>query len=109
MNVLALKELLRPVVGSLKDHCVDSKIPEFCRGLGLPIPEEGGSKRERMLAAFDELNDSDLPRFAQTLLERRILNTVVRNQIQDLLWDDETQIEIPKRYRRELARALQPF
>ncbi|MGQ5761981.1 AbiJ-related protein [Serratia sp. IR-2025] len=109
MNILALKELLRPVVGSLKDHCVDTKIPEFCCSLGLPIPEEGGSKRERMLAAFDALNDSDIPKFAQTLLERRILNIAVRNQTQDLLWDDEPEIEIPKRYRRELARALQPF
>lgn len=109
MNILVLKELLRPVVGNLKDHCVDTKIPEFCRGLGLPIPEKGGSKRERMLASFDALNDSDLPKLAQTLLDRRILNIMTRNQTQELLWSDEPKIEIPKRYRRELARALQPF
>lgn len=109
MNVLVLKELLRPLVGNLKDSCTDTKIPDFCRELGLPIPEEGGSKRERMYAAFDALKDTDIPRLAQTLLERRILNNVVRNQIQDLLWDDEPEIEIPKRHRRELARVLQPL
>lgn len=35
MDILALKELLRPVVGNLKDHCTNEKIPDLCRHLGL--------------------------------------------------------------------------
>ena len=85
MDILALKELLRPVVGELKDRCANSEIPEFCLGLGLPVPEEYGSKRERMHAAFDALDDSQLPRIAQALIERGLLSAKVRNEVQDLL------------------------
>lgn len=109
MDILSLKELLRPVVGSLKDQCTNEKIPDLCRQLGLPIPEDEGCKRERLHAAFDLLDDSDLPRFAKTLLAQRVLGAGMRNQIEDLLWEDEPSIEIPKRHRRELAKALQPL
>lgn len=109
MDILALKELLRPVVGNLKDKCINTEIPNLCRQLGLPIPEDKGSKRDRLHAAFDLLNDADLPRFANTLLEQRFLHAGLRNQIQDLLWENEPSIEIPKRHRRELAKALQPL
>jgi len=109
MNILALKELMRSAVGDLKGSCTNKTMPEFCRKLGLPIPEDGGDKRGRLHAAFDALNDTDLPLFANTLLEQQILNKDVRNQIQDLLWEDEVTVEISKRHRRELAKALQPF
>lgn len=109
MNIVALRALMRPVVGDLKGSCTNTEMPEFCQKLGLPIPDNGGDKRGRLHKAFDALNDTDLPRFAHTLLERRILNKDVRNQIQDLLWEEEVTVEIPKRHRRELAKALQPL
>jgi len=93
MNILALKQLMRPVVGDLKGGCTNKTMPEFCRKLGLPIPDDGGDKRGRLHAAFDALNDTDLLLFANTLLEQRILNKDVRNQIQDLLWEDEAYRE----------------
>ncbi|WP_426762499.1 hypothetical protein ACP6EW_00975 [Hafnia paralvei] len=109
MDILALKELLRPVVGDLKNVCTDGEIPDLCRELGLPIPKEEGCKRDRLHAAFDLLDDSDLAGFAKTLLAQRIHDPRLRNQIQDLLWVDEPNIEIPKRHRRELAKVLQPL
>lgn len=109
MDILALKELLRSEVGSLNGHCTHQELPEFCRQLGLPIPEDSGSKRERLYSAFDLLDDVKLPRFAEKLLAQQILNERVRNQIQDLLWEDELSIEISKRHRRELAVVLQPL
>lgn len=109
MDILALKELLRPVVGNLKDHCTNEKIPDLCRQLGLPVPKEEGSKRERLHGAFDLLDDADMPEFARTLLAQKVFNPSIRNNIQDLLWADEPNIDIPKRHRRELAEALQPF
>ena len=109
MDILALKELLRPVVGNLKDHCTNEKIPDLCRHLGLPVPKEEGSKRERLHGAFDLLDDADMPEFARTLLAQKVFNPSIRNNIQDLLWADEPIIDIPKRHRRELAEALQPF
>ncbi|WP_137963133.1 AbiJ-related protein, partial [Klebsiella variicola] len=49
------------------------------------------------------------PEFARTLLAQKVFNPSIRNNIQDLLWADEPIIDIPKRHRRELAEALQPF
>lgn len=109
MDILALKDLLRPAVGGLKDHCANSEIPDFCLELGLPSPEECGSKRERMYAAFDAVDESELVSIAKTLLERKLLTDTVRNSVQDLLWSDEPDICISKRHRREIARALQPL
>lgn len=107
MDIASLRELLRPFVGSLKDHCTNSTMPEFCQELGLPSPPEGGDKRGRMHAAFDALPDEHVAMFAAEVLSRRMLGSQLRNDVQDLLWSEVPFIEIPKRNRRELARALQ--
>ncbi|MFG6490524.1 hypothetical protein ACG04R_27925 [Roseateles sp. BYS78W] len=107
MDVAALREALRPFVGGLKDNCTNTRMPEYCQQLGLPPPPEGGDKRGRMHAAFDALPDDDVPEFAVGLLSRRMLGPQLRNEVQDLLWSDTPNIAIPKRNRRELARALQ--
>jgi len=60
-----------------------------------------------MYSGFDRLSDDEVPSFAQGLLQQRRLPAQLRNQVQDLLWVDTLAIEIPKRTRRELARALQ--
>ena len=60
-----------------------------------------------MYAAFDALGDDGIAGFAHTLLAQGLLSPSVRNQVQDLVWADEPEIKIPKRQRRELARALQ--
>lgn len=109
MDVASLRALLRPAVillGGIPSH---AKIPDFCREIGLAVPAEGGSKRERMEAAFDDLDDKAIPRLALTLLNQERLDSSVRNQVQELIWAVETPIEVSKRHRRELARALQPL
>lgn len=75
--------------------------------LGLPPPEEEGDKRSRLYSAFDALSDDAIPCFAQSLVDRRMLDSELRNRVQDLLWSNIPVIEIPKRGRREIARALQ--
>lgn len=107
MDVSALRALLRPAVvllGGIPSH---AGIPTFCREIGLPVPNEGGSKRERMEAVFDGLDDEVIPDLARTLLSQKRLEPSVRNQVQDLIWANEPVIEVPKRHRREIARALQ--
>lgn len=106
MNYLELRSLLRPVVGDMKDHGPDRLIPELCKSIGLPIPEEGGSKRDRMHAAFDALSDDGLPRFALGLISRGSLTPRTRNAVQDLLWVDQPEVIVTKRQRRDLARSL---
>ncbi len=107
MDFPALRKMLRPVVGDLKDHCTNTSMPEFCRQLGLPVPDDAGSKRDRMHTAFDALEDEEISGLVQALLAQRLLAPAVRNQVQDLLWAAEPVIVVPKRHRRELARALQ--
>ncbi|NYT63380.1 hypothetical protein H0A66_13760 [Alcaligenaceae bacterium] len=107
MDILALRGLLRPFIGDLKDSCTNTVLPGFCMQLGLPTPDEGGDKRGRLYSAFDKLPDEAVPSFAHGLIYQRRLPAQFRNQVQDLLWADAIAIEIPKRTRRELARALQ--
>ncbi|AHV91808.1 hypothetical protein [Bordetella holmesii] len=81
-------------------------LPTLCEELGLPVPPDDGSKRERMTASFNALADTELPAVARKLLIRQPPNATTRNQIQDILWSDSACPPIPRRYRREIARRL---
>jgi very-short-patch-repair endonuclease len=73
------------------------------------VPDDVGSKRDRWHAAFDALDEKDLPRLGQRLVDTRQLSPRTRNEVQDILWSDEPVPAIPKRHRRDIARALQPL
>lgn len=106
IDVPALRALLRPVVGAMKDDVTDSMIPELCARFGLPIPGQAMSKRERLYMAFDALPDEGVPGFAQRLIDLGRLEPRIRNPVQDILWAGLPFVEVSKRHRRELARAL---
>lgn len=106
MDVPGLRGLLRPVVGAMKDDVTDSLIPQLCDRIGLPVPGAAISKRERLYAAFDALPDDRMPGFAQRLIDLGMLTPRVRNPVQDVLWANLPCVEVSKRHRRELARAL---
>ena len=57
LDIHGLRSMLRHAVGDMKDACSGTTMPEFCQHIGLPVPEEGGSKGERLQAAFDALPD----------------------------------------------------
>jgi hypothetical protein len=107
MDAENLRSLLRPMVGDMKDRCTNANIPEMCVQLGLPVPEDVGSKRDRFHAAFDALDDRGVEDFARGMTSRRQLHPMIRNKVQDILWANEPTAGIPKRHRREIARALQ--
>lgn len=106
MDLDALRRKLRPTVEMLGAGYTHTTLPEFCISLGLPRPEEGGSKRERMCAAVDALASDNLPRLAEVLIAGGHLTGRDRNDVQDILWADELLVEMPKRARREIATAL---
>jgi very-short-patch-repair endonuclease len=106
LDVPELRDLLRPIVGAMKDDVTDSMIPEHCSRIGLPIPGPAISKRERLYKAFDALLDEGVPGFAQRLIDLGMLTPRVRNPVQDILWAGLPFVEVSKRHRRELARAL---
>jgi very-short-patch-repair endonuclease len=59
-----------------------------------------------MRASLAAVPNSDLPKVAINLLEFYPPEPSERNEIQDLIWADLPAPAIPKRYRRELARAI---
>jgi len=105
MDSARLRDVLRPLIVVLKDAGTHEVLPIICERLGLPVPACEGSKRERMISSFDALHDAELSRVAEHFLELHPPGPCVRNKIQDILWTDFTP-EIPKRFRREVARAL---
>lgn len=106
MELARLKSVLRPLVVALKDAGTHTELPTICERLGLPSTEVSGSKRERLLASFESVLDNDVPKVAQRLLEYHPPDAATRNQIQELLWSDFSVPEVPKRYRRDLARSF---
>lgn len=109
MDIAALRDILRPLIGDLKDRCTHDTLPAFCLDLGMPVADASGSKRDQLYASFDALPDADLPRTANLIIERGLATPTLRNRIQDLLWTDDPCPPISLRFRRELARALQPL
>ncbi len=101
-----LRNLLRPHIVALKDFGTHDMLSEICMGLGLAAPGAEGSKRIRMEASFDATPDSDLPKVAARFLDLKPPGATTRNAVQDLLWSDST-IDIPRKFRREIALALE--
>ncbi|CAM4004115.1 hypothetical protein [Bordetella tumulicola] len=106
MDFACLRDVLAPLIESLKDAGTHPELPSICEALGLPAPDPEGSKRERMIASFNALPDAQLPDTAQRFLLRHPPSPATRNAIQDILWADSPCPEIPKRFRREVAQTL---
>ncbi len=81
-------------------------LPSICEKLGLPCPDPGGSKRERMISSINALSDADLPQTAKLFLKFYPPSPVTRNAIQEILWTGSAYPDIPKRFRREIAQAI---
>ncbi len=60
-----------------------------------------------MTASFSALADSKLADVAQRFLKLRPPDPATRNRIQDILWSSSACPEMPKRFRREVARAIE--
>lgn len=106
MNYAQLRRQLRQLVGDLKDLGTNPQLSSICQKIGLPIPDEGGSKRDRLHSSFDQVSDQELPKVAALLLEHYGPVAVVRNQVQDLIWADSETPTIEKNVRRAIANAF---
>jgi hypothetical protein len=89
-------------------NCTHTMIPVVCEKLGVASPEEGQSKKERMSACVDAIQDEEIPAIAERLLSKFPLRPADRNALQDALWTNEGFPEISKRTRRDIAMALSP-
>jgi hypothetical protein len=59
-----------------------------------------------MLASFDVSPDGALPGVARQFIARFSPAPSLRNQVQEIIWADDRGPSVPKRFRREFARAL---
>ncbi len=100
-----LRNALQPHVLALKDRHSHKDLSACCEELGLPSCDTEGSKAERIKASFEALPNSELPRLAENIIKLKYVSPVIRNEIQDLLWAG-SPIDIPKKIRHDIARAL---
>ncbi len=80
MDYAQLRNLLEPLITGLKDAGTHIVLPTLCEELGLPAPPDDGSKRERMIASFNALADTELPEVASKMLIRHPPNATTRNR-----------------------------
>lgn len=106
LEFVQLRECLRPQIIQIATVVTHAALPTVCQKIGLTNLTPEGTKRERITASFDALSLSELLHLAQQLLKLHPLSAIKRNEIQDLLWTNETYPVIPKKNRREIARIL---
>lgn len=104
----ALRTLVGEFVAGLGCLTHRELTPAFER-LGMPpVPEDAGSKRERIELSFSQVPDAELPQVTRRVLEQSLVHVrqSIRYQLEDLLWEEAAPPRVPKKARRELARAL---
>ena len=115
MDIKRLRNLVEEAAWCL-GKCRHDDLGEVCAGLGLPEPprraESGGqdlTKRERVQWSLARLEDGDVPVVARRILDGRLpdaLHPVTWHAIEDVLWAAQGTLEIPRKTRRDIARAL---
>lgn len=73
-----------------------------------PVPEEAGSRRERVALSFGQVPNDELSQVTRRILEQSHVHVSpsIRYKLEDLLWAESAPPETSKKARRELARAL---
>lgn len=108
IDAARLREVLHREIAALTAAVTHSKIPQLCVDLGIPIPPDDMSKRDRLEWALGQVGDADLAHAAKCFLATRSPAAKVRNSIEDILWTADRCPEVSKRCRRDIARALAP-
>ncbi|WP_234319372.1 hypothetical protein [Streptomyces sp. NRRL S-237] len=104
IDVALLRRLIDRVLATLYTRYGLKELPDLCRRLGLPPPDEGNTKHERLVASLNACPDDRLPDVADAVLEQEELGQAERMALQDVLWLGRHHVQIPSRTRRELAR-----
>lgn len=106
MDVALLRRLIDGVLATLYTRYGHKELPALCERLGLPPPDEGSTKHERLVASLNVCPDDRLADVADEILARERLAHAERMALQDVLWLGRHHVAIPSRTRRELARDL---
>ena len=99
-----LRRLIDGVFLTLYTRYTAKELPALCERLGLPVPSEGNTKHERLVASLRDCPDDRMPHVADAILDQEQLAPAQRLALQDVLWLGRHHVEIPSRTRRELAK-----
>lgn len=106
-GVATLREVVTRAARAIADGSTHAKLDEDLAEAGLPPSTDGETKAQRGASSAASVPDERLREVAIGLVERHTgLHMIGRMTIQDLVWADEHPPPIPKRTRRDLARAL---
>ncbi|MCO1593815.1 hypothetical protein M8C17_01395 [Micromonospora sp. RHAY321] len=106
-GVATLREVVTRAARAIADGGTHAKLDEDLAEAGLPPSTGGETKAQRGASSAAAVPDERLREVAIGLVERNTgLHMIDRMTIQDLVWADEHPPPIPKRTRRDLARAL---
>ncbi|MEV6926155.1 hypothetical protein AB0M46_16890 [Dactylosporangium sp. NPDC051485] len=106
-GVATLREIVFRAACAIVGGSTHAKLDEDLVGAGLPPSAGGETKAQRGESSAAAVTDERLWEVAVGLVERNTgLHMIDRMTVQDLVWADEHPPPIPKRTRRDLARAL---
>jgi hypothetical protein len=103
----ALRTLVGEVVGRLGSLTHRELNPAF-EQLGMPpVPDDAGSKRERIELSLGQVPDAELPQVTRRILEHSParVSPSRRYQLEDLLWAEDAPPEIPNGLPRDCSAA----
>jgi hypothetical protein len=107
IEIAALRGIVRSVAYRVGQSATHATLDEALDQLGLPASTSEGSKADRTDSSVAAVPDEELPEVARKILDSyQGLDAVTRNRLQDLRWAEQSHPSIPKRVRREVARAL---
>ena len=106
-GVATLREIVFRAACAIAGGSTHAKLDEDLVEAGLPPSAGGETKAKRGESSAAAVPDERLREVAVGLVERNSgLHMIDRMTVQDLVWADEHPPPIPKRTRRDLARAL---
>lgn len=101
-----LREIVCRAACTIADKSTNPRLDEDLVAAGLPPSTDGDTKAKRGKSSAAAVPGDRLREVAIGLVERNALRMIDRMTVQDLVWADEHPLLIPKRTRRDLARAL---
>ncbi|MFX4293570.1 hypothetical protein [Streptomyces bohaiensis] len=104
VDMARLRRLIDGVLLTLYERYTAKELPSLCERLGLPAPDSGNTKHERLVASLNTCPDGRLPAVAEAVLEQENLDQPQRMALEDALWLGRHHVRIPARTRRELAK-----
>lgn len=105
-NLRVLRERFSEILGNQKDSFTGRGIPPLLARLGLDDCPDAPSKREHLSGGVLISGDEQIVPAIQEALKILALPLNERDELQELVWDDDSHPVVPARYRREVALGL---